>query len=269
MRVVVRSASVWGPGLPGWAHSVAVLRDPDLWEGEVVAPPVATALPANERRRAGPVTRLALAVAQEACALAQIEPSDISAVFSSSNGDGAVIDTILHALCTPGEDVSPIQFHNSVHNAPAGYWTISHGSIAAATALSGFDWSFGQGLLKAAAEAVAEARPVLLAAYDLPIPGPIGTVRITQEAFACALVLDPDPDASGLATLRITYDPTSSEGDEPENEAFRKLARGNPAARGLPLLSALARQGAYRVRTEGLNGPLTIEVSPCLNAPQS
>ncbi|MBO1324797.1 beta-ketoacyl synthase chain length factor [Acetobacter sp. TBRC 12305] len=269
MRVVVRSASVWGPGLPGWARSVAVLRDPSLWDGTVVAAPSATALPPNERRRAGPVTRLALAVAQEACALARVEPSEIAALFSSANGDGGVIDAILNALCTPGADVSPTQFHNSVHNAPAGYWTISHGSIAPATAVSGFDWSFGQGLLKAAAEAVAEAHPVLFVAYDLPIPGPIGMVRVTQEAFACAFVLDPDPEAPGLATLSMTYDATTSEGDAPDSAAFRQLARGNPAACGLNLLSALARRDEGCIRVACFNGQLKIEVSPCLTAPQS
>lgn len=263
MRVVVRSASVWGRGLPGWARAAEVLRDPTLWDGVSAVAPAATHLPPNERRRAGPVTRLALAVAQEACTLAQVDPAEVSALFASANGDGGVIDTILKALCTPGGDVSPTQFHNSVHNAPAGYWTISHGSIAPATAVGGFDWSFGQGLLKAAAEAVVEAHPVLFVAYDLPIPGPIGTVRVTTETFACAMLLDPDLSAPGLASLDMTYAATTDEGDDPDNPALRQLAHENPAARGLALLGALARQDECCVRVACLNGHLKIEVRPC------
>lgn len=264
MRVGVRGVSVWGPGLAGWVQAQECLQGRAEWVEQAQMPPPAKALAPNERRRSGPVTRLAMAVAEEACALAGVEPSALSVVFASANGDGGVIDAILKALSEPGGEVSPTQFHNSVHNAPAGYWTIGHGSIAAATALGCYDWSFGLGLLKAVSEAVVEQHPVLFVAYDQPIPGPVGTVRITKASFACALLLDPDPGQPAMAHLNLRYDPLSTEpADMPVHAGLRALAAGNPAARSLSLLTCLAQQRTGVVKISCHPGQLSIDVSPC------
>ncbi len=264
MIVGVRGVSVWGPGLAGWTQAQSRLRGQVEWTPDVVPPPPASSLAPNERRRSGPVTRLAHAVAEEACAVAGTDGSALSVVFTSANGDGGVIDSILKVLSQPGGEVSPTQFHNSVHNACAGYWTIGHNSIASATALSCYDWSFGLGLLKAAAEAVVEKHPVLFVAYDQPIPGPIGRVRITESAFACALLLDPDLGQPALAHMHLHYDPMGHDvPDLPEHEGLRALALGNPAARSLPLLACLARRQAGSVTVDCRSGQLRVDVSPC------
>lgn len=264
MKVGVRGVSVWGPGLAGWAQAQECLQGRAEWVEQVQTPPPAAALAPNERRRSGPVTRLAMAVAEEACVLAGVEPSALSVVFASANGDGGVIDSILKALSEPGGEVSPTQFHNSVHNAPAGYWTIGHGTIASATALGCYNWSFGLGLLKAVSEAVVEQHPVLFVTYDQPIPGPVGTVRITKASFACALLLDPDLSQQAVAHLNLGYDPQGTEPvDMPEHEGLRALAEGNPAARSLSLLACLAQQRAGVVRVACKPGQLKVEVSPC------
>lgn len=264
MKVGVRGVSVWGPGLAGWVQAQACLQGKAEWTGLVQTPPPAAALAPNERRRSGPVTRLAMAVAEEACSMAGIEPSHLSVVFASANGDGGVIDGILRALTEPGGEVSPTQFHNSVHNAPAGYWTIGHGSLASAVALGCYDWSFGLGLLKAVSEAVVEQHPVLLVAYDQPIPGPVGTVRITKASFACALLLDPDLNQQTIAQLNLHYDPEGTDpSDMPTHEGLRALALGNPAARSLPLLTCLAQQLGGGVRLACQHGHLKLDVTPC------
>ena len=264
MKISVRGVSVWGPGLAGWAQAQACLQGRAEWVDQAQIPPPAAALAPNERRRSGPVTRLAMAVAEEACALAGVKPSGLSVVFASANGDGGVIDAILKALSEPGGEVSPTQFHNSVHNAPAGYWTIGHGSIASATALGCYDWSFGLGLLKAVSEAVVEQHPVLFVAYDQPIPGPVGTVRVTKASFACALVLDPDLSQQAMAQLTLRYDPQSTErADMPAHDGLRALAMGNPAARSLSLLTCLAQSRNGSVKVACQPGQLKIEVSPC------
>lgn len=264
MIVGVRGVSVWGPGLAGWAQAQACLSGQTEWVADVVPPPPASSLAPNERRRSGPVTRLALAVAEEACALAGADASALSVVFASANGDGGVIDSILKALSEPGGEVSPTQFHNSVHNACAGYWTIGHSSIASATALGCYDWSFGIGLLKAVAEAVVEKHPVLFVAYDLPIPGPIGTERVTDSAFACALLLDPDLSRQAVAHLQLHYNPLGTEPvDMPDQEGLRALALGNPAARSLPLLSSLAQRKSGALMVDCKSGRIRVDVSPC------
>ena len=48
--------------------------------------------------------------------------------------------------------ISPTRFHNSVHNAAAGYWTIGAGCMQATTALSAYDATFAEGLLEALAQ---------------------------------------------------------------------------------------------------------------------
>src|SRR5690606_40428753 len=69
-----------------------------------------------------------------------------AAVFASSGGDYPIIDQICKALCEPERLVSPTQFHNSVHNSAAGYWSIATGSRAPSTSISAFDDTFAAGL---------------------------------------------------------------------------------------------------------------------------
>ena len=63
--------------------------------------------------------------------------------------------------------ISPTRFHNSVHNAAAGYWTIGAHCMQAATAISAYDASFAEGLLEALMQldAGAEAVPGLPAGF--------------------------------------------------------------------------------------------------------
>ncbi|NHO57039.1 hypothetical protein GOB86_08195 [Acetobacter lambici] len=263
MRVVLQGVSVWGPGLSGWSHAARVLRGQESWEPAPVQVPPAACLPANERRRCGPLTRLAIALADEACAQAEVRLEDVRGVFASSNGDGAVVDGILSALTTPGGEVSPTQFHNSVHNAAAGYWTIGHAILSPVVALGSYDWSFAQGLLKAAAECVVENAPVLFVAYDLPIPGPIGKVRVTRNTFGCAFVLLPQAGQNAICTLDITHTAKTMTYDEVSSPQLAELARTNPAAGGLALLQRIASVQAGAVHLASQPGTIRVEVLPC------
>ncbi len=87
--------------------------------------------------------------------------------------------------------VSPTRFHNSVHNAPAGYWHIASACREPSTSISCYDASFAAGLLEAAAQIATEEPGVLLIAYDLPYPAPLASVRPIKESFATALHLTP------------------------------------------------------------------------------
>ena len=121
----IRGASLWGPGLEGWDASRPILAGESDYVPAASPPPASVLLPSAERRRAGPVIRLALAVAHEAATRSGLPAASLDAVFASSNGDGPVVGAILEALATENGSrvVSPTQFHNSVHNAAAGYWS--------------------------------------------------------------------------------------------------------------------------------------------------
>ena len=192
MDAFVQGVSVWGPGLQGWATSQPVLAGLQDYVAGEASPPPSTLLSATERRRTGLAARLALIVAQQASDMAGIAPGAIPSVFATSNGDGAVVHTILEGLAAD-QPVSPTQFHNSVHNTAAGYWSIATGSQQATTCLACHDATAAAALLKAMAEVQTECRPLLLCVYDVPLPAPLDAKRQTCGSFGAAFVLAPGP----------------------------------------------------------------------------
>lgn len=251
--------SVWGPGLSGWAASEPVLAGLAPWSfAEAAAPPPALLAP-TERRRAGATVRFALAAAQEAT-----EGEDRAAletVFASANGDGAVIGAMMAAMQDPNGAISPTQFHNSVHNAAAGYWHIAAGSTAPSLSVGGHDGAFAAGLLAAMTSVATGGRPILLCAYDTPMPPPFDAVRRTDFPFATALVLRPEA-AGARAELELAY--RRGAAPPPCAEGLDALAEGNAAARALPLLRALAGRRAATLRLPYLDDAhLELRVVPC------
>src|SRR3546814_10360262 len=86
--------------------------------------------------------------------LFRADAGDLATVFAGSDADMAILQRISAALATPERIVSPTDFHNSVHNAAAGYWGIGTGSRAPSTTLAGYDASFALGLLEAGLQVV-------------------------------------------------------------------------------------------------------------------
>lgn len=255
----VLGVSVWGPGLQGWAASRGVLAGSAPFVATDTPPPPPL-LAATERRRTGPVVRLALAVAHEAALAAGQSGAALSAVFGSSNGDGPVVGSILDAMATaqPAERVvSPTQFHNSVHNAPAGYWSIATGSHRPATCIGCNDHTWAASLLVAMTGL--HEGPALLCCYDYPLPPPLAEVRPTGPPFASALVLG-EGDGPALHVTLCRHPAPSPV--LPLDPALQSLVQANPAARSLHLLAALARGQATLFDLPYLNGRLRIEVQP-------
>jgi hypothetical protein len=258
----VLGVSVWGPGLEGWAAARAVLAGEQPYVARESVAPAPAILAATERRRAGPVVRLALAVAQEAAMGSGLPPGDLRSVFGSSNGDGVVVGSILDALArgAPGERVvSPTQFHNSVHNAAAGYWSIAHGSRQPATCLGAHDGTWAAALLKAMVEVVTEREPVLLCCYDHPLPPPLDVLRPTGAAFGVGLVLGPvgwAPAGMGPG-LRVGWREGAAT-EAPLPCGLAGLRRANAIAACLPLLVGLARGEAGGHAVPYLDGHLAV-----------
>jgi hypothetical protein len=268
MKVAVLGASVLGPGLPGWDASEAVLAGAAPYAPAApFAPPPPALLSATERRRTSPAVRLALAAAAEAAAASGLPPEALETVFASSNGDGTVVGAILDALAAPDGAISPTQFHNSVHNAAAGYWSIAVGSTRPSVSVGGHDHVFAAGLLHAAARAVVAAAPVLLCAYDAPLAEPLARVRRTELPFAAGLVLAPPaPRGPARATLALRYvaEPPAPPAPARPDDALDALAAANPAARALPLLRALAgHRSATLVLPMLEDARLEVAVAPC------
>lgn len=239
-----------GPGLPDWHAAAAVLRGEAPYIPARTELPVPAALPPAERRRAGRVVRLALAIGTQAVLDSGLAASTLPAVFTSSGGDGENCHEICVALAGEAPALSPTRFHNSVHNAAAGYWSIAHGCQAPSTALCAYDASFGAGLIEALLQLQAGAEAVLLAAYDVDYPPPLRAHRPIPDAFGVALVLASAPAdrARAPATLRVALtEAAATQFDEAPYGGLESLRRAIPAARALPLLQSLARGAGGQV----------------------
>jgi hypothetical protein len=264
LRVGVEAVALRGPGLANWIDGRAALTGAERYRAAAVALEAPTLLSPAERRRAIPAVKLALTVGVAAVAQSRLDPKTLPVVFASSGADGETISAILAALATPSREVSPTRFHNSVHNAPSGYWGIAVQSQEAVTSLSAYDASFAVGLLEACVQCVSCGRPVLLIAYDLPYPEPLDGVRHIESSFGVALVLNPGSSDNTLAELqvRIAACP-AGEASRCSDYGLEILRRGNPAARSLPLLAMLAARSPGDVRLDLIHGALEISVLPC------
>lgn len=271
MRVFVEGIGLLGPGLAGWPASRPVLRGEAPFRPVDFALPPVPQLPAAERRRIGAAVKLAIAVGLEALAQAGRDApgmsgevaADMATVFASSGSDGDTIDAILTVLATEQREVSPTRFHNSVHNAPSGYWALTCAATAPSTSLCGFDGSFAIGLLDAAAQAIVENRAVTLIAYDVPYPEPLNAVRRISGTFGVALVLTPARTTRSLAELGIRLRHDGPPGTMLNDAGLEALRLGNPAARSLPLLAAIAKGAGGSVGIQGIDDAIVaIDVAP-------
>jgi hypothetical protein len=263
MGAFLDSIGLVAPGLEGWPAGRSVLAGERAYVPGALPPFSTTLLPPNERRRITPSIKLALQAAQEAVTHCSLPAHRLSSVFVSAAGDGEIIDRICTVLTLPDRPVSPIHFHNSVHNAAAGYWAIATGSMFPSVSLSAQDESFAAGLLEASAMVLADSDPVLLVAHDHPCPPPLDACCPLQAPFAVGLLLSPARSKGSVAELVLHRDRTG-EIDRMADASLEALRDGNPAARSLPLLQALARGGRKRVTLPHLpRRCLTVEVVPC------
>jgi hypothetical protein len=262
LRIHVEGIGLYGPGLTGWSDACAVLAGTAPLEIAPVKLPAPEALPPAERRRVGVALKLAMAAGFEAVRQAQADAAALPAVFSSTGGDCDNCHLILEGLASADRTVSPTRFHNSVHNMPAGYWSIATGCMAPTTSLCAYDATFAAGLLEAASQASSTQSPCLLVAYDTAYPQPLHAQRPIAHAFGVALVLSPRRTATSLCSLSLALGDAAP--DRMADGGLEQLRTSVPAARSLPLLRSLARKEPAAMAIEYLDGlSLHLEASPC------
>ena len=250
------------PGLPDWPSARAVLRDEAALTAAASILPAPSLLPAAERRRASRVVKLALAVGLEAAAQGSADVAQLATVFAASGADGHNCHALCEQLATDDRQISPTRFHNSVHNAAAGYWGIATKAMAPCQVICAYDASFGAGLLDALGQVVLDRQPTLLIAYDSEYLEPLFAKRPVPDVAGVALLLTPEKTGRSLAGITITPSNTPAAGmAKPELEALR---RSIPALRALPLLAKLARGEGGTVSLDYLPPmQLDIAVQPC------
>ncbi|MDF1749514.1 MAG: beta-ketoacyl synthase chain length factor [Alphaproteobacteria bacterium] len=260
MKALVSGIAVLGAGLESWEETKAILSGTKEWQDQPLALPKAVVLPPNERRRASPLVRLALSVAQSACKAAGKSGATLDCVFASAIGDGQVAHAILSALSKPEKAVSPTQFHNSVHNAMAGYWSIGVGNHAASTSLAAGDFTFGSGLLKALLTVSQENRSVILVAVDYPFPEPLNAMRPIGAPFGVAMVLDPISHSGQGPIINVTAsDETAA--TPLHHMDLAPLWQACPPAKALSLLASLIKPGRIVIEA-GADYFLNVDICP-------
>jgi hypothetical protein len=248
----IAGVGFWCNGLPSWTDAVGLVRTGAL-AADAPAKPSPQLLAPNERRRAPESVAVALQVALAACHDAGLEPASLPSVFASTHGDLGITDYMCATLADDPRAISPTRFHNSVHNAAAGYWTIGAGCMAPATAISAHRASFAQGMLEALSQLAAGSEAVLLAAYDTRSVGPLGDMARSTGLLGGALVL-----ARECAGTRLRA--TLVDGDAPPGAGPLALhAAGNAMAPMLPLFDALAGSGDLALLHAGAGRMLRVE----------
>ena len=262
LTAYIEGIGLLGPGLANWPSSRAILTGVQPYQPERTVIPAPELLPAAERRRASAIVKLTLATSLEAIAQAKLQDASLPSVFSFSNGDGVNCHSICEMLASDDRQISPTRFHNSVHNAAAGYWSIATGTMATSSVLCAYDASFGAGLLDAITQVVVDDTRCILMASDTDYLEPMRSKRPIPDNFGISLVLAPQRSRQSIAQIKVSICH-----DQPyqfyDND-LETLRLAIPAARGLPLLRSIAQQKAGQVVLDYLDDTrLCIEISPC------
>lgn len=260
-KVYINGLSVIAPGLVEHEAVLKVLRNEQEWIEEPLPKLIPSLLPANERRRTTPLIKIALKTIQPL-----LKDNDdlnrTTMVFASSDGDLDIDDKICKALSESNKVVSPTQFHNSVHNAPAGYWAIAASMRSPSISLSAGDGTFSAGLIDAVTHVINEQNNVLMVAYDVIAPELLDSVRHFEYSLGVALRLGVNKEEGSLGSIRISIESSDKEISRCENKSLEPLRMGNPIGISLPLLEMLSLKATSSVTLPYIMGnQLRIDVS--------
>lgn len=255
LSATIEGIGFWAGGIASWQAACDYAAEGVLHDGAPALPSPQLLAP-NERRRAPGTVAVALEAGLQACRAAGREPRSLPSVFASTHGELSITDYMCATLAAQPDAISPTRFHNSVHNAAAGYWTIGAGAVQAATAISSFDATFAQGLLEALMQLHAGDEAVLLVCYDGDSAGPLEHVSRSEGVLGAALVLSrlQRPDRPRLSM-------SLADGECPSADTpLARYAANNASAPMLPLFDALAIGGEGAVVKAGPGRLLRVQL---------
>lgn len=264
MQVFVHGLGAFGPGFENWQDLQNLLAGHGGNDDALKAPKPAV-IPANERRRAPLAVRIAVETASQAIAMSDIPATEAACVFASGLGDTDLTDYMCKVLAGPDKQLSPTKFHNSVHNAAAGYWTIATHCRQPANSIAGLGYSVSIALLEGMVQCITEQRPVLLAFYDTATSQVLSRLFSNEQAFGFAMLISPSDD-TGLATRLDAKTVTLAQPKWPtlNTAQLEHLYAANPAAKSLCLAKALTAAPASKLSLPLSQGSaLEIDVKPC------
>lgn len=247
IQCAVAGVGAWGPGFGDWPTLKALLQSTDS-EQQLVVPanPSPLVIPANERRRAPLPVKIAVEVSWQALQQSGLAAEDVACVFGSGLGDTEITDYMCRELTTELKQLSPTKFHNSVHNAAAGYWTISSGCMKSANSIAAYHMTAGLALLEAMTQCALQQEPVLITLFDTRAHAAYQQIFPCSQSFGAAILLKPVVANCDAPQLTLTQNqPAANDQAAPADVTFThpeltRLHAENPAAKLLRLLSLLA-----------------------------
>jgi len=262
-EIVLAAVGIWSEQFADWQQFAAIVRGTPVAVGPR---PLAERIPPKDRRRAPLFVRMGVEVMDQACRMAAVDASSVATVFGSSLGDVEITDYLCSTVAVEPRSLSPTRFHNSVHNACTGYWSIATGSHCSANAVSACEHSPAMALLEGAIQASEERVPVVVAFQELRATHAFESIYPAREPLAVALLLMPgEACAQPLGTLAVELEHGGRAADPPAPLSFPGLA-GNFAASMLELLIAAAESDAYAGRLAvSATSALTVAYLPLAN----
>ena len=196
-------------------------------------------IPAALRRRSSLPSRLAINAALNACKIAGVEASETPALFASVGGEMVITDQLCLELTKPVVHISPTQFHNSVHNTAAAYWSIITGCQQASTAMAAGEQTIAMALVEAWGQLATQGGDLLLVCYEERWPEYLDP-GYGQHDIAFAMLLSAEANHHSIGQCsrpRIVEQTTHVEAE------LTSLINADPTLALTPLFQALTIQG--------------------------
>jgi len=259
MKAYINAIGLQANGLEGWTNSQTILTAQQPYQAKPLSKYSPLFLPANERRRATSTIKLALRTAEETLQNADKQTKPVPTLFACVDGDTEISAKMTSAILMDEPMVSPIHFHNSVHNAPAGYWMIGQKNQQAASAISAGEYQIATLFLEAMSQLSKEQPEILLIAYDLPIDPVIESITQPRNPFAFGLLLSLYASSQNIAEINTKIINKSI-----TTRSISDWFGDNQAAQFLPVLKALAKKQHYVIEfalSKTLSHQLTVKYS--------
>ncbi|MCU7880295.1 MAG: beta-ketoacyl synthase chain length factor [Candidatus Thiodiazotropha sp. (ex Lucinoma aequizonata)] len=245
MTFYIESPAILAPGLTSWSETKNILNGQVPYCESPLEDPIVSSIPGNIQRRCSLSTLLAIHAAEQTQRASKKHTAEFTTVFSSSVGDPEISNKLCISVAAEVPMPSPTLFHNSVHNAPAGYWSIANKSQSHTISIAAGEASFPAALICAYTQLVSQNRPVMVVAYDQPLQGGMSINHNLVQTFVCCILLTPRETNDSLISCELELlgsDITPNDQEQCEILAdLTSFFHSVPAAKSLPLLSLLAQ----------------------------
>jgi hypothetical protein len=166
IKLTIKSIGVLTASIDNYEQAINFLQNngnfADLATKKINLKPI-DILPRNERRRADTHIKIAINTA-----LQHNNIKNTQIIFASCDGDTNISHKLCQAISSvDNKFISPADFHNSVHNAPSGYFSIAIKSHSPINSIStGYHNMFTTTLMEAAIKVQLYQKPVLNVLFD-------------------------------------------------------------------------------------------------------